>query len=216
MYFKVLLETMKNAQNPQETLREIKQLMEQSTRFLSLSGWSGITAGLSAIIGLIWFLFKLDQHPFQPISIQNYLIEHPDRLNELLIIATLIFIVAAVGGVLFSWKKSKERSLPFWNSAAQRMLWHLAVPMISGGVVCLTMIHVGQYDLLAPLSLVFYGLAILNASKFTIPQTYYLGITQLLLGLLGCLIPNYGLLIWGIGFGIVHLAYGIIMYANNE
>ncbi|MCG9899411.1 MAG: hypothetical protein MH132_05385 [Hydrotalea sp.] len=207
---------MKNSQNPQETLREIKQLMEQSTRFLSLSGWSGITAGVSSIVGLAWLMLKIKQHPFQPLSIQTYLIEYPNTLNELLITAMLIFIVAAVGGVLFSWKKSKERSLPFWNAAAQRMLWHFAVPMISGGVVCLTMIHVGQYDLLAPLSLVFYGLAILNASKFTIPQTYYLGITQLLLGLLGCLIPNFGILIWGVGFGMVHLAYGIIMYANNE
>ena len=43
-----------NEQQPLEELQHIKRMMERSSRFISLSGLSGIAAGICAIAGA-WF-----------------------------------------------------------------------------------------------------------------------------------------------------------------
>ena len=51
LYYKVLF---MNEQNQHlETLQDIKKIMERSSRFLSLSGLSGIAAGICALAGSV-------------------------------------------------------------------------------------------------------------------------------------------------------------------
>ena len=73
-----------------------------------------------------------------------------------------------------------------------------------------------MFGLVAPTTLVFYGLALLNASKYTLGDVKYLGYTQVILGLICAVFPNYGFWFWVIGFGFMHIVYGLIMYVKYD
>ena len=68
----------------------------------------------------------------------------------------------------------------------------------------------------APLTLLFYGLSCVHASKYTIGGVRYLGITIILIGLIATYFTGYGLLFWAIGFGLCHIIYGALMYFKYE
>ncbi|MGE5429024.1 MAG: hypothetical protein ACM3O8_14110, partial [Methylococcaceae bacterium] len=64
--------------------------------------------------------------------------------------------------------------------------------------------------------LIFYGLALVNAGKFTLSEVHYLGITEIVLGLMAAVFINWGLLFWALGFGVMHIVYGMMMYYKYE
>jgi hypothetical protein len=78
------------------------------------------------------------------------------------------------------------------------------------------MISRGLVGLVAPMSLIFYGLALYNASQFTYEEVRSLGLIQIVLGLLGAYFVSYGLLFWAIGLGVAHIVYGIYMHYRYE
>jgi hypothetical protein len=92
----------------------------------------------------------------------------------------------------------------------------MAVPLIVGGLLILVMISRGLVGLVAPMSLIFYGLALYNASQFTYEEVRSLGLIQIVLGLLGAYFVSYGLLFWAIGLGVAHIVYGIYMHYRYE
>ena len=55
-----------------------------------------------------------------------------------------------------------------------------------------------------------------NASKYTLNDIRYLGLTEIFLGLVALVFLEYSLLFWAIGFGLVHIIYGIVMYYKYE
>ncbi|HMI66070.1 MAG TPA: hypothetical protein VK517_08550, partial [Cyclobacteriaceae bacterium] len=73
-----------------------------------------------------------------------------------------------------------------------------------------------QFGIVAPSFLIFYGLALINASPNLYEEIRYLGYSEILLGLLCAVLPNYGLLFWAIGFGLFHILYGAVMYKKYD
>jgi uncharacterized membrane protein HdeD (DUF308 family) len=65
-------------------------------------------------------------------------------------------------------------------------------------------------------TLVFYGLALINASKYTVRDVFYLGICEIVLGVLSMFLTGFTLLFWALGFGILHILYGTIMYFKYD
>ena len=88
--------------------------------------------------------------------------------------------------------------------------------MIVGGFFIFRLIELGMYGLIAPASLIFYGLALLNASKYTFKEIRWLGIMQIILGLINLWNIGNGLLYWSAGFGILHIVYGVVMWYKYE
>ena len=64
--------------------------------------------------------------------------------------------------------------------------------------------------------LIFYGLALINSSKYTFFEIRYLGIAEIVLGLIASVFVSSGLILWAAGFGLLHIIYGIIMYYKYE
>jgi hypothetical protein len=200
-------------------IAEIKAMMEKSTRFLSLSGLSGVAAGTIALIGAAIAFFALDYH-YRYTDIDAYFSEGMYcqwRQNLPLLIADGIgVLVLAIGSaVFFTIRKAKKDGNRLWNSAAKRLVINLFIPLATGGVVCLIMLYHGFLFLVAPFTLIFYGLALLNASKFTLDEIRSLGMAEILLGIVATIFLGYGLLFWAIGFGIFHIVYGIYMYRKH-
>ena len=90
------------------------------------------------------------------------------------------------------------------------------IPLITGGLFCLALLYHGLAGLVAPATLVFYGLALVNASKYTLHDIRNVGYCEIVLGLASLFFLGYGLEVWVIGFGILHIIYGSLMYWKYE
>ncbi len=203
-----------NSTHPGDDLQTIRSIMERSSKFLSLSGLSGVLAGIIALIGaaIAWLFILRDQSYGEFLSDMRYGSAAPLLAAD----AFLVLILAFSGAALFSYRKSKKAGLPFWNPTTKRVLQHLTIPLATGGLVILLLIFRKQPELVVPAMLIFYGLALVNAGKFTFGEIHYLGLTQIALGLLAFWFTNQGLLLWALGFGVMHMVYGAVMYFRHE
>lgn len=211
---------MEISQKPIEQLTEIRNMMERSSRFISLSGLSGVAAGIIALIGsgIAFFFLGFDQRYFDMKSYFNGLsylrFNHSWRL--IIFDASTVLILALASGIYFTTRKARNKGLKVWDRTAQRMVVNLLIPLTSGGIFCLILLSHHLVFLLAPATLLFYGLALLNASKYTFHEVRVLGISEIILGLMASWLPGYGLLFWAFGFGIMHIFYGLMMYFRYE
>ena len=202
-------------QKHQEDLSHIRSMMERSSRFISLSGLSGVFAGLSALIGglYVYQLFKANGLDYFDGEHKLYSV---DLVSELVFIALIILFFALAFGIFFTIRKSRKYNLPIWTSATKKMLINLAIPLLVGGVFCLALLHHQIYVLIAPATLLFYGLALINAEKYTFSDIKYLGFCELALGCVSLFFLGYGLVFWIIGFGILHILYGLIVFKKYK
>ncbi|NII24972.1 hypothetical protein HB364_07775 [Pseudoflavitalea sp. X16] len=219
MYYKALY--MDSQHQPLETLQDIKRMMERSSRFISLSGWSGISAGICALMGA-WAAY---------LRLKGFLVYHSGRTHQgiyaeesasynlfidLMIIAAITFAAALISAFFFTYIRTRRNGVPMWDRTVQRLAWNTILPMAVGGIVILRALELGYYEMVAPGCLIFYGLALVNASKYTLGEVRYLGYGQIILGILNLWIINEGLYFWAAGFGILHIVYGAVMWWKYE
>jgi predicted lysophospholipase L1 biosynthesis ABC-type transport system permease subunit len=193
-----------------EDLRAIRDMMEKSTKFLSLSGLSGVVAGIASIAGAAFAYFYLLRDP----SLTDY--TYKQEALILLTDALLVLIISIGAGVYFSWKKAKKTRQKLFNSVTKRAIYNLAIPLLAGGIFSLIFLFRANIGLVASSTLLFYGLALVNASKYTFDEIHYLGITEIILGLLAAIFMNKGIWFWTIGFGLCHIIYGWTMYSKYD
>lgn len=196
-------------------LSEIKNLMNRSSRFLSLSGLSGILAGTYALIGA-YLAYKTIYFDTSTMGAYKNLVISEEAVIRLLVIAASVAFLSLLTGILLSIQKAKSNNETIWNSTARRLVINFLIPLATGGFFIIFLIEKEMLGLVAPLTLIFYGLACVNASKYTLGGVRYLGLTFIILGLLSTWFLGYGLLFWALGFGVCHILYGSIMYFKYE
>ncbi|HNR06682.1 MAG TPA: hypothetical protein PKM27_05145 [Saprospiraceae bacterium] len=207
---------MKEEQDYLRDITEIRSMMERSSKFLSLSGWSGILAGIYALAGAYIAYSFLGFNPADleyrqvPGEILNF------DLWKIVVLALIILILAVGTAIYFSQQKAHKRGERIWNATTRRLLAHMAVPLIAGGLLILILISKGWLGLMAPLTLLFYGLALYHISRFTYDELKTLGLIEMVLGLAGAYFIEYGLLFWALGFGLAHVLYGIFIHYRYE
>ncbi|HSY60989.1 MAG TPA: hypothetical protein VK796_03890 [Cytophaga sp.] len=200
-------------------LKQIRQLMERSSKFISLSGLSGISAGIVALIAACIARWRI--HDVLDINnVASYrAIPSFDVLYrlmyELLALGAVTFTLAVVLAYFFTNRKARAEGQSLFDSISIRLLVNLAIPLATGGIFCLYLIQ-ENISLVAPAMLIFYGLALVNGSKYTVDHIRYLGIAEIILGIIACQFPSNGLLLWAIGFGVFHIVYGAVMYYKLE
>lgn len=205
---------MKTEQEYINDLSEIRSMMERSTKFMSLSGLSGIMAGVYALVGayIAYRLFKGGEVMLDNPGEQLL----PENFPELLLLAIAVLVLAIGTAVLLSWNKSKKSGEKLWNSAARRLLVNMAVPLFTGGVLVVLLLVKGLPQYVAAATLIFYGLALFNASKFTFAELRSLALIEVVIGLTAFYFTGYALLCWALGFGLLHILYGIYMHLKYE
>ncbi|HVI45415.1 MAG TPA: hypothetical protein VM802_11110 [Chitinophaga sp.] len=200
-----------------QALSDIRRMMERSSRFMSLSGLSGISAGISALIGAA--------------LARTWLVEYYDRWNttgvyseddfaalkmKLLVLAICVLVAALCGGTFFTWRRARKNNLPIWDITSRKVLINVAIPLIAGGAFIAGLLYNHLETLVAPTCLVFYGLALINGSKYTLPDVRYLGLLETALGIANLFFLRKGLYFWAIGFGLLHIIYGALMWWKYE
>ena len=196
-------------------ISEIKDLMKKSSRFISLSGLSGILAGIYALIGA-YFAYDIIYVTQSPFDDYKTLVLYELEIIQLFAIAFLVLIISIATGIILSWRKAKKNKESIWDATSKRLLINFLIPLVTGGFIILSMIEKEVYLYIAPLTLIFYGLALVNASKYTIGYVRYLGLTLIVVGLACAWFLGYGLFFWALGFGLCHIIYGTIMYYKYD
>lgn len=192
-----------------EDIKEIKEIMNRSTRFISLSGLSGVSTGLIALAGVAVAYLMVFQE-------QNWLIEQAVSIDAtnlfyLLLIAVVTLGLSIGSAIFFTTQKAIKQSQKVWDQQSKRLLVNLSIPLVTGGLLCLLLLFKGFVGFLPALTLVFYGLALINASKYTWPELRNLGLFEIVLGLLAIQFIAYSLLMWALGFGVIQVIYGLIV-----
>lgn len=209
---------MENEKQQLEALQDIRRMMQESSKFLSLSGLSGIFAGVYALIGA-WLGHSaiVSFNEGYPRN-ENFEAEYKAQLIYLLAICLGVLGLSILTAFLFSFNKAKKNNQKLFDHTSKKLLWNMMVPLLAGGVFCFALLYHGHNFLLliAPAMLIFYGLALVNSSKFTLHDIKYLGYLEITLGIISCFSLKYGLIFWALGFGVLHIIYGAIMWFKYD
>jgi hypothetical protein len=192
-----------------DDIREIKEIMERSSRFISLSGISGILAGIFGLMAAIIAYLTVYRLPENQGYYNAGLSQESIFILLTIALATLFLAIGA--GIIFTLKKAKKNSQKLWDLQTKRLIINLLIPLATGGILCLIMLLKGFIGFTVPFTLIFYGMALVNASKYTFSEIRSLGIMEIILGFFAVIVVQYGLVIWAFGFGILHIVYGIYM-----
>ncbi len=206
---------MKQSQTYQKDIESIRQLMERSVKFLSLSGLSGILAGIYALIGAA-VAYIIIYYPDSPLEYRRQSVNEFTIISKLLAIAMGVLVVSLITGYKLASGKAKKLGVKVWDTTSKRLTINLAVPLVAGGLFILILLSNGHYGVAAPACLVFYGLALMNASQNLFDEVRYLGYLEIVLGLIAAIIPGFGLFFWAMGFGVLHIIYGAVMFKRYD
>ena len=222
LHYKVLFMSEQNPTQPSgqpglETLQDIKRIMERSSRFLSLSGLSGIAAGICALAGAWFANNKLDPYYSNYNTRGSFdKMEFHDLKMYLLLIAAIVLLAALLSSFYFTWRRARQNHLPVWDHTSKKLFINMLIPLVTGGLFILFMLQYDEWRYVAPACLIFYGLALVNSSKYTLTDIRYLGLLEIILGLINTQFIGYGLYFWAVGFGVLHIVYGAIMWWKYE
>ena len=191
-------------------ISEIKDLMNKSSRFISLSGISGILAGIYAIIG------ASIAYNIVTTSERGYLILDGNIFRLCVLILFLVALFSIITGIYFTTRKAKKNGAKIWDNSSRRLVINFLIPLVVGGLYILIILNQQKYGQTAALMLIFYGLALISASKYSIGDIRYLGFIQVILGLICAWLPGYGFWLWVLGFGVMHIIYGTWMHFKYD
>lgn len=191
-------------------ISEIKNLMNKSSRFISLSGLTGILAGIYALIGAAVTYYFVTTYSYGTLLLDGWV------FKTIVFILFMVAFLSIVTGIYLTTKKAKKNGEKIWDTSSRRLIFNFLIPLVVGGLYILIILSQGRYGQTGGLMLIFYGLALINASKYSIGNIKYLGYSEVILGLLATLYPGYGFWIWVVGFGFMHIIYGTYMHFKYD
>ena len=191
-------------------IQDIKSMMDRSSQFISLSGLSGVLAGIYALLGAFVANELIEAHQGYYVTLES------QTFKRILATAVTVLLLSILTAFVLTYFKAKKVNETVWNSTSKRMAVNFMIPLVTGGIFCVILLKQQHYGLVAPSTLLFYGLSCINASKYTLRDVRYLGITVVVLGLFATAIPGYALEFWALGFGVCHIIYGSIMHFKYD
>lgn len=197
-----------------QDLKEIRNMMDRSSRFISLSGLSGVSAGIIALAGAAFaytFLYTSESY-----SGYRTVLLSGDVITSLIVLGLVLFVLAVGFGIFFTRLKAQKKQVKLWDKPTKKLIINLLIPLGTGGILCVIFLLRGYIGVVAPFTLIFYGLGLVNASKYSYDELRSLGILEIVLGLLATVFIGYGILFWAIGFGVLHIVYGLLMHYKYD
>jgi MFS family permease len=210
---------MEKEQEQLEALQDIRKMMKESSKFLSLSGLSGVFAGIYALIGAsIGYSIIHSANRAYPRAAYEFSSEYPFLVSKVILTCLCVLGASLLTAFYFSAKKAKKNHQKLFDHTSKKLLWNMLVPLSAGGIFCLALVYHGNGMILlvSPVMLIFYGLALIACSKFTVHDIKYLGYLELCLGMISAFFLGSGILFWALGFGLLHIVYGSIMWFKYD
>lgn len=194
---------MNESDNLLNELKSIRDIMERSSRFLSLSGWSGILIGIYALAGAFLTHRILSGNATSVNS-------NGAVFTTVLLVALAVLLVSLFTIFILTIRKAQKENKTIWGPGSKLLLLNLLIPLATGAILVSVFALRANYDYLCAILLIFYGLALVNAAKYTRHEILGLGIAEIIIGLFAAIFPVYGILFWALGFGVLHFVYGVL------
>jgi len=203
----------------------MKKSLEQSSRFISLSGLSGVFVGFCGLLGtyIMHYLIrgddtKSDKEMLNIISSFDYynLSVHVFVGEHLIFLAIYTVIFAILFAFYLTLRRSKRENHPIWDIHIQKQLSTLSIPLIVGLIFVIKLVASANYPLIVPSLLLFYGIALVNIRGLTNGDIGYLGYAFIVLGIVNLWLEGWGILFFGFGFGVLHIIYGTVTFIIYE
>jgi hypothetical protein len=170
-------------------------------RKLNFKSWIGILTGFYALVGIFIANQMLHSYKFAEEGL-NML---PVNIFEIMIMALAAFILLISLVTIYIVKKKK--SLKFSN--IEKLNFY--IPLILGGVILFLVANKGYYHLIASVSLIYYGIFLLNLNRFLKTDLFIFAIIEIILGFTSFFVNNHSLLFLAIGFGVLQIIFGIYL-----
>ncbi|MCW2261101.1 MULTISPECIES: hypothetical protein [Sphingobacterium] len=196
-------------------IASIRNLMEKSSKFISISGISSVLIGTYALLGAAYAYYEVYGFDSQ-MGYRDHYVNEPLIIMKLLTTAILVLIASIFTGVFMAIKKAKANRQNIWNTTSRALFFAMAVPLCTGGLFAIIAIFKENYAVVSSILLIFYGLALTAGSHYTFSEIKGLGILEIVLGLLALLFPGNGIIFWALGFGVLHIIYGVIVHKKYE
>lgn len=176
-----------------DNLQFIRETMERSTHFTAVPGYGGMLMGATAVAAAF---------------IANSQILLRDSVITWLVEAGLAFAV----GLLAMWQKSKIAGQSLVSAPAKKFAFGFAPPLIVGVVIVLGLSQNGYFYVLPPVCMLCYGAAVVCGGAFSVRVVPVMGWCFIALGAVSFALPtNYGSLMMGVSFGLLHIIFGAII-----
>ncbi len=198
--------------------------LAQSSRFISLSGLSGVSVGISGLFAT-YIAHRLVASETKADKDMLSIVSGFDSYNEtvhlfvgenLIFLSIFTILFALLFSFYFTTAKSKKNNLSIWDGIVKRQLSVLSLPLIIGGIFISRLISTANFGFIIPVALIFYALSLINLRKYTSGDVAYLGYALLILGIVNLWIQRLGILFFALGFGIFHIIYGVVTFYFYE
>ena len=202
----------------------MEKKLEQSSRFISLSGFSGIFVGLCGLLGayithnLVSTESHTDKEMLEIIGGFDYynMTVHQFVGENLIFLALFTILFALLFAFYFTTLRSRRNRVPIWDEKIKRQISVLCLPNIVGAIFIMRLVLTANYGYIVPSALIFYAISLINIRRFTTGEVALLGYLLLLLGVVNLWMQGWGILFFGFGFGVLHVIYGIVTFFLYE
>jgi len=188
--------------------------MERHSSFFSLSGFTGILIGIVGCIAI--FLVDTMTHGYG-INFDGFS-QLPILFLEIGIM--VIGILTIVLSLFILWKrgrnKAKKNKQGLWNAFAKKQRINLLLLLLVFLVILILIGSKGYYRLITPLLLSFYGLLLLNLSRFQSKSLLFLGLATLILGIVSYVSYTDKIFLLALGVGIFPIIYGLLTFNKSK
>lgn len=171
-------------------LKAIRDAMEGSSRFTSVSGVGEIGAGGIALAAA-WIAAGRETD-----------------VGWLTVWSVAASLAAAVSFAAAA-RKARRSGGTLWSLPARRFALSLAPPLAAGAALTPVLFRAGLVDALPGAWLLLYGAGVVTGGAFSVRIVPLTGVALMLAGALALAIPEWGRDAWmAAGFGGIHIAFG--------
>ncbi len=209
-----------NADKAAKNLAAIRQLMERPIRYSTMSGLSGILAGLAALVGV-----AIDRHVYN-----HYLPREAMWIN--IFVWAGVFIAAFTCSAVLTHIRERKQNMPFWSPVKRRILMTILTPFICGIGLTVAIMYrwyikdgPNQWGLIPAICMTFYAVALWQVGSFSIGELRVMAVAFILAALVSACFfqadipglekgtaPSWAL---GITFGGFHIIYGLVVWIRH-
>jgi len=185
-----------------DNLRYIREAMERSSSFTAVPGWGGVLIGATALIAA---------------ALAEWM-ESIDRLAGLrggrgwmLVWGWELPLALMIGGVAMK-RKARAANVKLLTGPGRKFVLSLAPPLVAGALISVALVRIGSFDVLPGVWLLLYGVGVVAGGAFSVRVVPVMGMFFMGLGTLTLFAPPaFGRLMMAVGFGVVHIVFGLII-----
>jgi len=176
-----------------DNLRFIRETMERAGAFTAVPGWGGFATGVSALAATVFAARQSSAGAWLAI----WLIEG-------------VFAIAL--GAWTMKRKADSAQLPLLSAPGRRFLLSFAPPLLVGALLTLVLYEAGLTRVIPGTWLLLYGTGVVTGGAYSVRVVPLMGMCFMLVGAVALFCPfSWGTALLGVGFGGLHVVFGIII-----